>query len=55
MLTETILLGNIAIRATGEKLEWDGGKLMFPNSPEATKLVTKEYRKGWELMGTSNT
>jgi len=48
-LTETILLGNIAIKLSGKTLEWNGEKLMFPNSPEATKLVTKEYRKGWEL------
>jgi predicted dehydrogenase len=49
MLTECILLGNIAIKLTGEKLEWDGPSLRFPNSPKATQLVTKEYRKGWEL------
>jgi predicted dehydrogenase len=49
MLTETILLGNIAIKLTGEKLEWDGPGLRFPNSSKATHLVTKEYRKGWEL------
>ncbi len=48
-LTETILLGNIAIKLSGKTLEWDGPNLKFPNSADATKLVTKEYRKGWEL------
>jgi hypothetical protein len=48
MLTETILLGNIAIRLTGQKLEWDGPHLKFTNSAEANKHVRREYRKGWE-------
>lgn len=49
MLTETILLGNIAIRLTGQRLEWDGPSLRFTNSSEANQLVRREYRKGWEL------
>ena len=48
-LTETMLLGNIAVRFAGTKLEWDAAKLRFTNSDAATKLVSKEYRKGWEL------
>jgi len=48
-LTETILLGNIAIKLSGKTLEWDGPNLKFTNNDAATKLVTKEYRKGWEL------
>jgi predicted dehydrogenase len=48
-LTETMLLGNIAVRFAGQKLEWDAGALKFPHSPEATALVSKSYRKGWEL------
>jgi predicted dehydrogenase len=48
-LTETILLGNIAIRLAGQKLEWDGPSLKFTNSTEANKHVSKEYRKGWEI------
>lgn len=50
-LTETMLLGNIAVRLRGEKLEWDAARLRFANSDAATKLVGKEYRKGWELPG----
>jgi predicted dehydrogenase len=49
-LTETMLLGNIAVRFAGTKLEWDAAKLRFANSDAATKLVSKEYRKGWDYL-----
>ncbi|QEL14614.1 Gfo/Idh/MocA family protein [Limnoglobus roseus] len=50
-LTETMLLGNIAVRAGhGEKLQWNAEKMEFTNSPAATKFVTKEYRKGWDWL-----
>jgi predicted dehydrogenase len=48
MLTETILLGNVAIR-TGKKLEWDGPNLKATNCPEADQYVRREYRKGWTV------
>ncbi len=48
-LTETVQLGNIATRVPGKLLEWDTAKLAFKNSEEAQKLVTKTYRKGYEL------
>lgn len=47
-LTETILLGNVAMKA-GKKLEWDAEKMRFPNAPEADALLHKEYREGYEL------
>jgi predicted dehydrogenase len=49
-LTETMLLGNIAVRFAGKKLEWDAAKLRFTNSEDATKFVSKEYRKGWDFL-----
>ena len=49
-LTETMLLGNIAVRFAGTKLEWDAAKLRFTNSDAATKFVSKEYRKGWDFL-----
>jgi predicted dehydrogenase len=49
-LTETMLMGNIAVRFAGKKLEWDAAKLRFTNSDAATKLVSKEYRKGWDFL-----
>ncbi len=47
-LTETVLLGNIAYR-TGKALDWDAKTLTATNCPEAAKLVSKEYRSGWEV------
>ena len=44
-----MLLGNIAVRFAGEKLEWNAAKLTFTNSKKATALVSKEYRKGWDV------
>jgi predicted dehydrogenase len=48
LLTETILLGNVAMRA-GKKLEWDGENMKFTNAPEAEKFLHFEYRNGWTL------
>jgi predicted dehydrogenase len=50
MLTETILLGNVAIRnGKGIKLEWDGPNMKVTNRPEAERFIRTEYRKGWEV------
>ena len=46
--TETVLLGNVAIRA-GEKLLWDGEKMEVTNVKSANQYVARTYRKGWEL------
>ena len=54
-LTETVLLGNIALRPemredlTRQKLLWDGPNLRFTNSDEANQFLKSEYRKGWSL------
>lgn len=47
-LTEWILLGNLAVRA-GQKLDWDGAKMVATNDPEASRFVRREYRQGWNL------
>ncbi len=47
-LTETVLLGTIAIRVPGETLRWDSTALTIPNSEAANALLRKRYRKGWE-------
>ncbi|MCA9248253.1 MAG: gfo/Idh/MocA family oxidoreductase, partial [Planctomycetales bacterium] len=46
--TETVLLGNVAIRV-GKKLQWDAKKLRCPNASEADQFLRRAYRKGWEL------
>ena len=62
-LTETVLMGNIAIRSyllrsgSGremqfigrKKLLWDGEAMKIKNLEEANQFVGRAYRKGWEL------
>jgi hypothetical protein len=47
-LTETVLLGNVAIRV-GVKLLWDPEHMRFPNFPDADAFIRREYREGWSL------
>ncbi len=46
--TETVLLGNVAIRA-GKKILWDAKQLKVTNVSEANQYIRREYRKGWSL------
>ncbi|HPD13437.1 MAG TPA: Gfo/Idh/MocA family oxidoreductase [Planctomycetota bacterium] len=48
-LTEIAMLGVIAIKLHGAKLEWDAEKVQFTNSSEANALINPPYRKGWAL------
>jgi predicted dehydrogenase len=48
-LTETIQLGNIATRCPGKTLEWNAETMKFKDSPEANQLLSKQYRKGFEI------
>jgi predicted dehydrogenase len=48
LLSEFILLGNVAVRESGTKLEWDGPNMKFPNAPQAEKWLKRQYRAGWE-------
>ena len=54
-LTETVLLGNVALRVqmreklTRAKLLWDSEKFEFTNLPEANQFLRKEYRQGWSV------
>tara|TARA_B100000925_G_scaffold282060_1_gene254506 strand:+ start:3269 stop:4591 length:1323 start_codon:yes stop_codon:yes gene_type:complete len=50
-LSETVLLGGIATRFPQETLIWDAPKLSFKGNSKATALVSKSYRKGWEVKG----
>lgn len=44
-LTEIALLGIIALRFPGQRLEWDGAKARFLNSQEANAMVNPPARK----------
>ncbi|MDH5670208.1 MAG: hypothetical protein OEY86_19580, partial [Nitrospira sp.] len=48
ILTEAVLLGNIAIRA-GQKLDWDAESMRFTNNDAANEYVKASYRSGWTL------
>lgn len=47
-LTETVLLGNVAIR-TGKKLFWDAKNLEFSTDDEANRFLREPYHNGWTL------
>ncbi len=63
-MTETVLMGNLAIRSfmlrkenskgqqdffARKKLLWDGLNMKISNLEEANQFVGREYRKGWEM------
>jgi hypothetical protein len=54
-LTETVLLGNLAVAAAksadepGKKIMWDAKNLKPTNAPEVESVVKTEYRKGYSL------
>lgn len=64
-LTETVLMGNLAIRSYGlarpndrgrmdyygrKKLLWDGENTMITNFDEANQFVSRDYRESWKLI-----
>lgn len=49
LLTEAVLLGNIAVRFKGQSLKWDSENLKVTNLEEANRWVTRNYREGWEI------
>lgn len=48
-LTEIALLGIIAVKMAGQKLEWDSEAMRFTNNAEANAFVTPHFRRGWRL------
>ena len=62
-LTESILMGNLAIRSYNlrketkngydypgrKKLLWDGANMKVTNYEDANQFVKREYREGWKL------
>jgi predicted dehydrogenase len=47
--TEVVLLGVIAQRNSGQKLEWNSKKMEIKGRPDLKKLIQRDYRKGWEI------
>lgn len=54
-LTETILLGNLAVWAApepdtlGKKIEWNANAMEATNAPELASVIRPTYRAGYEL------
>jgi hypothetical protein len=47
-LTEIMLLGCVSLRA-GQKIEWDGPKMVAKNCPQAAQFIRRQNRSGWTL------
>jgi len=50
-LTETILLGSVAVRFPKTTLQWNSAKLQFENEKAANQHVRRTYRKGFQVAG----
>ena len=50
-LTESLLLGVVANRFPGRTLDWNAETLEVRDMPEATALVRRSYRAGFEVDG----
>ncbi|MDT8303958.1 MAG: Gfo/Idh/MocA family oxidoreductase [Sedimentisphaerales bacterium] len=48
-LTEIAMLGVVALKMPGVKLNWDAQAVKFTNCDEANMFVDPPYRKGWTL------
>ena len=47
-LTESVIIGNIAARFSGETLKFDAKSLRFPDKLEANQYLTRTYRNEWK-------
>lgn len=47
-LVEIMLLGCVSLRA-GQKIEWDGPKMVATNCPAAAQYIRRQDRTGWAL------
>ena len=50
-MTESVLLGSVAVRFPQTTLQWNSAQLRFDNTKEANAYVRRTYRKGWEVAG----
>lgn len=48
-LTETVVLGNLAVWNPGPTLEWDAATMKVKGRPDLDALIKPEYREGWRL------
>ncbi|MBP9900278.1 MAG: Gfo/Idh/MocA family oxidoreductase [Verrucomicrobiota bacterium] len=50
-MTEAILLGTVAIRVPGKKLEWNHRRMKVTNNADANRFLKRNYRSGWHTGG----
>ncbi|KAA0224811.1 Gfo/Idh/MocA family oxidoreductase [Fimbriimonadia bacterium ATM] len=48
-LTETVLLGNLAVWADGAKVQWDAKRLKAKGTDEFDSLIHPTFRRGWSV------
>lgn len=48
-ISEAFNLGAVSLRLGGKRLLWDAANMKITNLPGAEKLLTRDYRKGWEM------
>ena len=48
-LSETVLMGNLAVRFPDRLLLWDGEKMEVTNDSDANTYVRRQFREGWSL------
>lgn len=46
-LSEFVALGNLALRAPGRKILWDGDAMAVTNLPELNRFLQPTFRPGW--------
>ncbi len=50
-MSEAVILGTVALRSPGIKLDWDATALKITNSAEANSRLRRSYRDGWKIEG----
>ena len=50
-MTETVLLGTVALRCAGKELAWDAARMEVTNVAEANQYLRRTYRDGWSVEG----
>jgi predicted dehydrogenase len=48
-LSETVLMGNLAVRFPNQQLLWDGENMQVKNHKDGNVFVRRKYREGWTL------
>ncbi len=49
-LTEITLLGVLAVRLGGQKLDWNHDNMSIENNSDAERIINGSYREGWEVV-----